>query len=337
MRILIWKKIENNDGNDIFHMQNYPNLYKTIQHYYANGFSCPNWGNKLWIQGLYSGIDQPYNQIVIRTDESIEQINSEFDCIIFPMANCFSEGFIDATSVWAEEIKDIRVPIYVIACGAQASSYDALDDLLKKIGDKSKRYIDAIYKTGGEFALRGHFTKEFFTLLGYKTPVVTGCPSLYSMGPDLEVRVDKKTSGDFPICALNGHFTEVSDVMRRKERTVFMDQDEFLDALYDPHFSKKNRAIDSIKFIARYGSCVSEFFTQDRIKLIVDLAEWYTYLKNNVYYSFGSRIHGNIIAILAGTPATVWAKDSRTREMAEFYDIPCIVGGGEKGVFRLSE
>ena len=57
MRILIWKKIEYNNGNDIFHMQDYPNLYKTIRHYYANGSSCPNWGNKLWIQWLYSGID----------------------------------------------------------------------------------------------------------------------------------------------------------------------------------------------------------------------------------------------------------------------------------------
>jgi len=331
MRILIWKKIEKNDGNDIFHPQNYSELYKTIQQYYADGCSCPNWGNKLWIQGLYSGIDQPYNEIIIRTDESVEEINSDFDCVIFPMANCFSEGFISVTSAWANEIKDIRVPVYVIACGAQAKNYDSLDDLVKKIGDKSKRYIDAVYKTGGEFALRGHFTKEFFTLLGYRSPVVTGCPSLYSMGPDIEVQVDRKSSGEYPICALNGRLRQVEEVMRKDDRAIFMDQDEFLDALYNPLFFKgNNQIIDKLKFIMRNGSYALDFFLKDRIKLIVDLSEWYSYLKNYAFYSFGSRIHGNIMAILAGVPATVWANDTRTREMAEFYEIPCIVGGGVK-------
>ena len=54
--------------------------------------------------------------------------------------------------------------------------------------------------------------------------------------------------------------------------------------------------------------------------------EWRNSIINNKCdYSFGSRIHGNIMAILSGIPATVIAIDSRTREMAEFYDIPLVI------------
>ena len=41
-------------------------------------------------------------------------------------------------------------------------------------------------------------------------------------------------------------------------------------------------------------------------------------------FACGSRIHGNIMPILMGIPAAICPIDSRTREMAEFFDIPMI-------------
>jgi hypothetical protein len=39
-------------------------------------------------------------------------------------------------------------------------------------------------------------------------------------------------------------------------------------------------------------------------------------------FSFGTRIHGNIAALIAGVPAFVLAHDSRTLELARALDIP---------------
>lgn len=41
-------------------------------------------------------------------------------------------------------------------------------------------------------------------------------------------------------------------------------------------------------------------------------------------FSFGPRIHGNIAAILAGTPGVVLAHDGRTLELSKYHEIPTV-------------
>lgn len=53
----------------------------------------------------------------------------------------------------------------------------------------------------------------------------------------------------------------------------------------------------------------------------VNVPGWLEHLAG-VEFSYGTRIHGNIAAILAGTPAYVLAHDSRTAELAEYHAIP---------------
>jgi hypothetical protein len=62
-------------------------------------------------------------------------------------------------------------------------------------------------------------------------------------------------------------------------------------------------------------------YREDRMRFCIDPWVWMDYLAKREM-SFGTRIHGNIAALLAGTPAVVLAHDSRTLELARFHEIP---------------
>ena len=179
MRILILRRIQQNSVDDIYHHTDYLN-YELIR--------GANVGNKLWLMGLVSSISTPENQVdFIEDTMSADYINSNYDICIKPEANIFSKRFSHFMETHIEKYSKITIPIYVIACGVQASSYDELSELVESIGDISKRFIRSIYQTGGEFCLRGYFTKEFFDRLGFSSAVVTGCPSMYQYGRDFHL------------------------------------------------------------------------------------------------------------------------------------------------------
>lgn len=186
-RVLIWKNVSEGNEYDIFGSINYNNLYEYIQK--IGG--CPNQGNKLWFQGLFSTINTGENEYVfLEKTIEIEKINSCYDFVLLPMANIFNKDFLHWMKLLTLTMEKIKIPVYVVVCGVQADNYDMLDDIIKSIGEESTRFIRAVYNTGGEFALRGYFTKEFFDRLGFKSAVVTGGPSLFQLGSNF--RVDDK-------------------------------------------------------------------------------------------------------------------------------------------------
>ena len=327
-RILIWRQIIAGSDIDIFSKTDYTQLDNNIKRLY-NG-RCPNWGNKLWFQGIYSEIESPENHITIRTNESISEINESFDLIIYPMANFFSEEYAINTENHVETFKQIKIPVYVIACGAQAKHYGDIEALIKKIGDPSSRFIEAIYKTGGEFALRGYFTKEFFDRLGFSNAVVTGCPSIFQMGPDLQISTQKK-SVDNLLALFTGKIEYFERIMSSLTNSIYISQELYEDCLYKASYFMNRTLKQDLQFLTNNSITQAELLGEGRIKMIVDLNDWYQYIKSNSFdFSFGTKLHGSIMAILAGTPTMMMAIDSRTREVAEYFDIPFMDDIGKK-------
>ena len=323
-RILIYIRMNKHDEYDIFSEYSANDFLRVSTELFQGG--CPNVGNRLWFQGVISAISTPENQLTYwNPSMTKDYINDNFDIVIHPLANAFAKYYNEQLQVMAERFRGIRIPVYIIACGIQAKSYDHLDDLCNVLKDSATAFISSVYDTGGEFALRGYFTKEFFERLGFPSAVATGCPSMYQLGRNLHISDEKVPEEEFrPL--LNGNLQSYTNILRKYPKAEFFHQDSFLHDLWDSNkfgydISDKNHIKNLIK---KYGLPTTLSLLQDKIKLIPNMNDWREYIiREKFSMSYGSRIHGNIMPILAGIPAVLDAQDARTREMAEFFNIPC--------------
>ncbi len=328
-RILIYRNINENEYA-IYQKTNYETLNDIIQS--ERKGNCPNYGNKVWLQALISEITTPEIKYEFWNESmSFEYINSNFDCMIKPSANIFSTLFADRLEEVTEFFSNIKIPIYIIACGIQLDKYQDMDKVINAIRKPATKFIDTVYSTGGEFALRGNITKEFFDKLGFQSAVVTGCPSIFQMGRDLKVEKKNVAREDFK-AIINGQNYLMStgfymNIFDRYKGSVFIDQDHYYDYLYNPNFFNSNSfsVKDMIKRVKDKGYLGLDLVSSNRLFLFADVPNWMQYLINENYaFSFGARIHGNIVSILSGIPAMVHCCDCRTFEMAELFDIPHI-------------
>ncbi|MEE1012443.1 MAG: polysaccharide pyruvyl transferase family protein, partial [Acutalibacteraceae bacterium] len=265
----------------------------------------PNFGNKVWLQGILAEITSEETIYEFGYDNlSEDYINNNYDCVLMPLANCFRLNWVQYMEKRASHISKLKIPVYVIACGIQAKSYDELNSLVESIKEPSTKFIKSVYNTGGEFALRGYFTAEFFEKLGFKNAVVTGCPSIFQMGRDLTISNEKVSKKDF-VASINGTFKlPVSD--KSVKSADFICQDVNGKVLYDPKYFESDplsfRRI--LKYIKRGDYDFVRAAANNKIKLFADTQQWMSYyIYNSVDFSFGSRIHGTIMPILSGVPS----------------------------------
>ncbi|MDO5323840.1 MAG: polysaccharide pyruvyl transferase family protein [Clostridia bacterium] len=63
----------------------------------------------------------------------------------------------------------------------------------------------------------------------------------------------------------------------------------------------------------------------------VSARSWIDFLAGHADFAFGSRIHGNLAALLAGVPALLISCDLRTRELARYHGLPFVAGEALRG------
>lgn len=279
-----------------------------------------NIGNKLWLMGLISTISGK-NCTIEFADRKMDPgyINENFDMCIKPSANMFGEAFAKYMDNHVKNYSGITIPIHVIAVGAQAKSYDDLDNLAEKIKPSAVRFIESIDKTGGLFALRGYFTEALLKKYGYNKAVVTGCPSLFQLGL-LKINKNDKKKNELKT-AFNGNLKLSYDyIIKNNNCGEFFDQSVFFDAICGDITS-----FNYDQLLRKYGLYGTRLLLNNKIQLLIDMPDWMNYLKSEKYnFSFGTRIHGSIMPILSGIPALVIPPDTRVKEMCDFFDIPTI-------------
>jgi len=266
------------------------------------------------------------------TDEDVRMINATYSCLVLPFANAFRRGFVDELNNTTALINKLKIPCVVVGVGAQAELGKELD--VKELNEAVTDFMKAVLKKSAIVGLRGEFTADYLKKLGFQEErdfTVIGCPSFYMFGkklPEMEVKdltPDSKVSMNSKICLPQ----KFHDFMYRSSQAL-------PEHYYVPQvieeisriFAGRPYPKDFVKRIPNHfpENFLSPIYTSGRGLCFTNMPSWLEFLKGKDF-SFGSRIHGNIASILAGTPCLVIVSDRRIKELVDYHNIPHIMMG----------
>ncbi|WP_405872827.1 polysaccharide pyruvyl transferase family protein [Streptomyces sp. NBC_00005] len=288
-----------------------------------------NSGNLIFSDASHKILETPGTEVVsngVRTEvAAADRINEEYDAFVVPLANAFRPSFEPQLKRLTRLISRLRIPVVVLGIGAQAGlSYNAAR--LKPMEPSVREFVSAVLDRSASIGVRGEFTEKYLKDLGFRDVEVIGCPSLFMYGKELAVtKRASALSGDSRI-AVNGSHSAVQKqgldkviarAHARYPHLTFIGQN-LSDArqLHWRDLSHPNARVTAIPTHPDHP-----MYREDKVRVYVDPVTWIDDLRG-YDFSFGSRIHGNIAALLAGTPATVLCGDSRTLELCRYFDIP---------------
>ncbi|MCD9154076.1 polysaccharide pyruvyl transferase family protein [Aeromicrobium duanguangcaii] len=291
-----------------------------------------NSGNYLFQHSVWKALDVAPHELVANSTlserraaspDDAARINEEFDHFVIPMANSFRPDFADKLENLTRLIEQLTIPTTVIGIGAQAPadrSFDALAD----VRDVTQRFVTAVLDRSASIGVRGEFTRDFLVHLGFPADSVDviGCPSLFLHGPDHQVHRKVESLGADSALGLNltpevpGIGAFATEQAARHPNLTYVGQDQhdlrlLLWGVTHPHVTDP-----LVPAHLRHP-----LYQQDRMRLFVDTWTWYDFLAQQEFV-YGTRFHGNVAALLAGTPAMMLAHDSRTLELAEYHRMP---------------
>jgi hypothetical protein len=240
---------------------------------------------------------------------------NNFDLVITMECDIFKELFIGWMEREAEIYKNIGLPVFVIGAGANCS-VDYQISYSHKLSETIKKYIGSILDSGGNVTLRGNFTELFLEKIGFNNLFVSGCPSLFIRGKN--ACIAEKVSRENFSPAFNARAAQcISERLYEVfPNSKYIDQTEYFDILYHPEPLYEGR-------IKRLRDIVKKLYVEDRIygdMNYVPLVE--EIKKQNYNFSYGEKLHGNILFLQLNKPCFIKVIDSRVREICEFFKIP---------------
>jgi Polysaccharide pyruvyl transferase len=251
-----------------------------------------------------------------------DHINERYDAYVVPLANAFRVSFEDNLIALTRLIERLTIPVIVLGVGAQATvGYQA--EKLDRIEGSVRAFVKAVLARSPSIGVRGEFTQSYLQGLGFRDVEVIGCPSMFLHGERLSVEKRVPALDRESAIALNvspyvkAMAPIVESHVARYPNLRYIAQDiETLGLMLHGEPPEQAAIIDGNPTHLSHP-----LFAQGRASMFVDPWPWFRDLAT-VDFAFGTRIHGNIAALLAGTPSVVFAHDSRTLELARYFEIP---------------
>lgn len=295
----------------------------TVQQLFSNYGN--NTGNMLFSESLLRNISGATRGHLGFSEADVE----EHDCIILAAANWLNPG-MDFAGL-AARLEKTKLPVIAIGLGAQSP----LNKTMPILSEGTKRLVKLIADRSASISVRGTFSGEVLEHYGVRNVTVTGCPSLLLAGSEAPTLrgYNSDNRNEISVGATRHGFHSSDSFQLYIYRQAMRQNVELIlqSELADMYFSLgrlNNLEIreKAVALLANVYEAEEREIVQylcNKSKVFFDLDEWISHMAQRSLY-VGTRLHGAVAALLAGTPATLIAHDSRTLEAAEPLHIPCV-------------
>ena len=295
-----------------------------------------NTGNMIFMNSVYRTLlveDTVIDTIKIHnktfTDKDIQKINKNYDCFVMPLANAFRKTFINELRNLTGLVKRLKIPCYVIGVGVQLPLGCEMEEFYPYKEDV-KNFVNAVLEKSNIIGVRGQTTADFLTELGYQAEkdfTVIGCPSMYTYGEKLPDFNNVSIDSNSKICINSKPVHEKKpEVINFFTETV----KKYPNYTYFPQHIKDIRRIFFGEGPGEHKDI--KFYDDKNAIAFTNMQKWFDYFKG-FDLSVGTRIHGNIAAIIGGIPSLIIPPDNRVLELAEYHNIPHVpIDALKKGI-----
>lgn len=297
-----------------------------------------NTGNLVFQYAAYNLIGETKYLIGHDIPWDISKIREKCRVIVVPSANFIRENF-DLTSM-VNFLEKIELPLIFLGLGAQARDYEQTEfDFHPSIN----KLIALVRERSKFVSVRGDFTAQLLERMGIRQPLVTGCPSNHiNPSNELPSMIARKLSKPLRSFITHGDEPWPKDASKQVVERKLIDwtnngpsmmSQQSVPAFME-YIRKENPAANSevpdkresaLRNALMPTATISEFrnFIASKLRVYFSVHQW---LEDSAKYDFsiGLRLHGNMVAWQAGTPALWIYHDSRTQELAETMELPRI-------------
>lgn len=281
-----------------------------------------NAGNLLYAYSAFRLLKRDDTEVISTNYEikklNADEINEKFDFFILPLADAFRENFLNQLRGFTSLIKKLKIPCVVLGVGVRDSYEPDLTES-KPFDDDVRAFVSAVLDKSAMLGLRGEITSRYLTHLGFvegthHTPI--GCPSMYTFGDRMKIR-ELSLHRDSTI-AYNSSRKTPGKVRNFIENNIakyplhyFVGQENYDLAL--AYIGKPTKPLAAYPYSLEHPD-----YMNNRAKFFINIPTWLEFARE-MDFSFGTRLHGTVMSMLAGTPGFLMPIDSRTRELAEYH------------------
>jgi hypothetical protein len=263
----------------------------------------------------------------------------EIDLLMIPAANFLNPdwdfaGLADAITAFAG-------PVMVFGLGAQAQLES--DEVVLRPG--TVRLLHALSAQCSSLFLRGPFTAGICARHGVHNVTIAGCPSItLNPSPRLGAAIEERIGRELRRLSCAGAATK--DEIQPLEAALFARvcatpgssfilqcPAELIDLTAPGRPAEPQSLARARAFFAPDAAAAAFHADFARVATcFTDADAWIARLRQDgIDYTINTRIHGTILALMAGIPSLAIGHDARIRELCSVMAIPCLPPGAVQG------